>query len=167
VGSVLFLLSFSGSCLVSSSLTEVWQFKFAWYLQVQEIRSVVHQLSCFGGGFLQCLFTGGLFLCLTPFLWGKVSDVSASPLLSGCCDGSLFVFQFCRAIWLWVLHTGSGDELCSQLPAYFRQWLITHLLLAFLPFQTFVYWYFTWRLVPCPSSILQCTFSISTPSAVY
>jgi hypothetical protein len=34
-----FLLSFSSSCLVSSSLTEVWQFKFDSCPQVQEISS--------------------------------------------------------------------------------------------------------------------------------
>jgi hypothetical protein len=44
------------------------------------------------------LFTGGLFLCPAPFLCGKVSDLSAIPLLSVCCDGSLLVFQFCRAV---------------------------------------------------------------------
>jgi hypothetical protein len=37
----------------------------------------------------------GLFLCLAPFLWGKVNDLSASPLLSACCEGLLIVFQFC------------------------------------------------------------------------
>jgi hypothetical protein len=111
------ILSFSGSCLVSSSLSEVCQFNFAYCPQVQEISSVVHQLSCLGGSYSLYLFTGGLFLCLIPFLCGKVSDPSASLLLSACCDGSLFVFQFCRVIWLWVLLTGSGDELCGLLPA--------------------------------------------------
>jgi hypothetical protein len=66
--------------------------------------------------FSLCLLTGGLLLCLTPFVWGKVNDLSAGPLLSAC-DGFLFVFQFCRAIWLWVLLTGSGEELCGPLPA--------------------------------------------------
>jgi hypothetical protein len=64
------------------------------FVSDSEISSVAHQLSCFGVGFLLCLFTRGLFLCLTPFLWGKVSDLSAGPLLSVCCDGLLFVFQF-------------------------------------------------------------------------
>jgi hypothetical protein len=54
-----------------------------------------------------------------------------------CYDGSLFVFQFCRAIWLWVLLTGSGDDLCDCYLPCFREWLITHLLLVFLPFQHF------------------------------
>jgi hypothetical protein len=53
-----------------------------------------------------------------PFLWGKVSDPSASPLVSVCCDGLLIVFQ------LWMLLTGSGDEFCGPLPALFQAWLI-------------------------------------------
>jgi hypothetical protein len=60
------------------------------------------------------LFTWGLFLCLTPFLWGKVSDPSAGPLLSLCSDDSLFVFQFCR---IWVLLMGLGDDIRCLLPA--------------------------------------------------
>jgi hypothetical protein len=61
-----------------------------------------------------------LFLFLTPFLWGKVSDPSAGPLLSACCDGLLIIFQFCSVILLWMLLTGSGDELCGPLPALFQ-----------------------------------------------
>jgi hypothetical protein len=95
----------------------VWQFKFECCPQVQEIIYVVYQLSCFVIGFLLFLVTGGLFLCLTPFPWGQVSDPSAGCLLSACCDGLLFVFQFFRAIWLWLLLTGLRDELCGMLPA--------------------------------------------------
>jgi hypothetical protein len=57
-----------------------------------------------------------LFLCLAPFLWGKVIDLSAGPLLSACGDGLLIIFQFCSAFCLWMLLTGSGDELCGSLP---------------------------------------------------
>jgi hypothetical protein len=99
----------------------VWQFKFVCCPQVLEIGSVAHQVSCSGVGFSLCLFTGGLFLCLTPFLWGQVSDLSARRLRSARCDGLLF-FSFAEPFWLWVLLTGSG---VSYLP-YFRQWLITH-----------------------------------------
>jgi hypothetical protein len=86
-----------------------------------------------------CLFAGDLFLCLVPFLWGKVSDPSAGP----CCQhvvmvhclffnfAELFVFGCCSlAQWM--------SFLVCYLP-YFRQWLITCPLLAFLPFQLFVY----------------------------
>jgi hypothetical protein len=116
-GSVFFLLSFSGSCLLSSYLSEVWQFKFECCPQVQDISSVVHQVSCFGVGFLLCLFTLCLFLCLAPF------SVATSVIhqLAPCCQCVVMVlclfFQFCRAVWLWMLLTGSGDELCGLLPA--------------------------------------------------
>jgi hypothetical protein len=111
------------------------------------ISSVAYQLSCIGVGFLLYLITGGLVLCFAPFLWGKVSDPSASPLLSVCCDGFLIVFQFCNVIWLWMLlcwlffnfamlfdfgccslvqEMNFGDH---YLP-YFRQQLVTSLLLA-------------------------------------
>jgi hypothetical protein len=99
------------------------------------ISSVAHQPSWIGVGFSPCWFTWGLFLCFAPFPWDKVSVPSACPLLSACCDDLLIVFQFCSVIWLWMLLTSSGDELCGLLSALFQQWLITHLLSALLPFQ--------------------------------
>jgi hypothetical protein len=86
----------------------VWQFKFVCCPQVPEISSVAHQLSSFGDGLLLCWF-----LCLTPFLWDKVGDLSASPLLSACSDGLLIGFQFCSVVWFWMLLTCSWDELCG------------------------------------------------------
>jgi hypothetical protein len=62
-----FFLSFRGSCLVSSSLSEVWQFRFVCCSQVLEISCVVHQLSCFGVGFSLCLITGSRFFASPPF----------------------------------------------------------------------------------------------------
>jgi hypothetical protein len=128
-----FFLPFSGSCLVSSSLSEVWQFKFICYPQVLEISSVAHQLSCFGVGFLLCWFTGVLFLCFTPFPWGKASDLSAS-----CCQCVVMV------CWLFFNFAVSFDFGCCSLTQemsfvdhylpYFRKHLITGLLLALLPF---------------------------------
>jgi hypothetical protein len=127
------------------------------------ISSVAHQLSCFGLGFSLCLFTGGWFLCLTPFLWGRVSDLSAAPLLSVRCDGLLIIFQFFSVIWLWMLLTGSGYELCGPLPALFQA--VAYHPPAFSPsaFPAFVYWKLAWRSAPCSSPILRCTFSNSTP----
>jgi hypothetical protein len=165
MGSVFLFLSFSSSCLVSSSSNEVWQLEPACCPQVQEISSVVHKLSCFGVGFSLCLFTGSLFLCLAGFLWSKVSDPSASPLLSAYCDGLLFVYQFCGSIWLWVLLTGSEVELCFLLPALLREWLIICPLWAFLPFHH-LFTDSSRRLVHCSSLLLWCTFSNPTPSAV-
>jgi hypothetical protein len=34
-----------------------------------------------------------------------------------CYDSLLFVFQFCRAVYLLMLFTGAGDEFCDLLPA--------------------------------------------------
>jgi hypothetical protein len=62
------------------------------------VSSEAHQLSCFGVGFSLSLITGDFFLCLATFLWGKVSDLSADPLLSACCDGLLIIFHFCSVI---------------------------------------------------------------------
>jgi hypothetical protein len=69
---------------------------------------------------LLCLFAGvstlGVyFFALSPFSGAGIvpSATSASVFY----DGSLFVFQFCRTVWLWVLLTGSGDDLCDLLPA--------------------------------------------------
>jgi hypothetical protein len=78
LGSVFIFLSFIGSSLVSSSPSEVWQFKFVCCPQVLEISSVAQQLSCLGVRFLLCWFTGGLFFCFTPFLWVKVSDLPSA-----------------------------------------------------------------------------------------
>jgi hypothetical protein len=116
--------------LISSPLSEVWQFKFERCPQVQEISSVVLHMSCVGVGYLLCLFTGVLFVFLAPFHWGKVSDLPTGPLLSVCCVHCLF-FSFVEPFDFWCCFV-----VCYL--SYFRQWLITHLLLAFLPFQLFV-----------------------------
>jgi hypothetical protein len=67
------------------------------------------------------LFTGismlGVYSFALPSFSGAGSVFHQHPLLSVCYDSSLFVFQFCGAVWLWVLLTGSGDELCDLLPA--------------------------------------------------
>jgi hypothetical protein len=86
-------------------------------------------------GFSLCLITGGLFLCLTPFLCGKVSDLSAGPLLSACCDGLLIIFQFAVLFdFGYCLLAQEMSFVYYYLP-YFRQQLITHPLFAFLLFQ--------------------------------
>jgi hypothetical protein len=54
------------------------------------------------------------------FLWGKVRDPSIASLMPMCYAGFLTVFQFCNIIWLWMLLTGSGDELCGSLSALFQ-----------------------------------------------
>jgi hypothetical protein len=77
---------------------------------------------------------GTCYFFLANFLWDKISDLSTSPLLSVYCDG-LLIFNF----------PGLFDFGCCSLihevsfvdcyPPYFRQKLVTGLLLAFLTFQ--------------------------------
>jgi hypothetical protein len=99
------------------------------------ISSVAHQLSCFGVGFSLCSITGGLFLCLIPFLWGKVSDSLQVPC-------SQPIKMVC---WLFFTFAVLFDFDCCSLAQelsfvvcylpYFRQGLITRLLWGLLPFQ--------------------------------
>jgi hypothetical protein len=125
-----------------------------------EISSAAQQLSCFGIGFSLCWFTGGLFLCLSLFLWGKLSDLSANPCCVLWC--SMFVFQFFGVNWLWMLLTGSGDELFGPLSALFQA-AAYHLPAvspsAFQPLFTES----SWRSAPCSSPLLQCTRSTPSP----
>jgi hypothetical protein len=144
----------------------VWQFKFACYPQVQDISSIIHQLSCFGGGFLLCLFTGDLFICFAPFLWDKVNDLSATPLLSVCCDGSLFVLQFFRAcLTLGVAHWLRGLLLWSATyptsgsnlsPTCCRPFCLSSHLFTDSSDRDWL----------CASVLIQCAFRVPAPSAV-
>jgi hypothetical protein len=136
-------LPFSCSCLVISSPSEVGQFWFGCYPLVQEIIFVVHYLPSFRGGFLLCFFTGistlGVYSLPGPFLWGRYTVLSAPSSFSVLQQFALY-FLFCGAVWLWVLLTASGDELCDLLPALL--WGVTyHLPALCLPgFPVFVYW---------------------------
>jgi hypothetical protein len=135
-----------------------------------EISSVAHQLSWFGVGFLLCLITGGLFLCFTPFLWGKVSDSSGGPLLSVSCDGLLIVFQFYSVVWLRMLFTGSGDELSWPLPALFQA-VAYHPPIGGPPAFSAVYLLkFAGRSAPClptPSPVLCASFQFLVYSVFF
>jgi hypothetical protein len=86
-----------------------------------QISSAIQYLPCFGGCFLLCLFTrvsalGFYFFALPPFS-GVGSVFYQLSLLSMFYDSLLFAFQFCEAVWFWVLLSGSEDELCDPLPA--------------------------------------------------
>jgi hypothetical protein len=59
------------------------------------IRSVAHQLSCFGVAFFTALDYWGLVSLPHYLSLGMVSDLLASPLMSLCCDDLLIIFQFC------------------------------------------------------------------------
>jgi hypothetical protein len=103
---------------------------------------------------------GDLFLCLILFLWGKVRGPSAGSLLSVCYAGLMTVFQFCNVIWLWMLLTGSGDELCEPLSVLFQAPAYHPPTVSLSAIPDFVYWKFTWRLAPCPHLV---QFAQSTP----
>jgi hypothetical protein len=130
--SFFFFLSFYSSCLVSSSLSEVWQFEFVYFPQVLENSSVAHQPSCFGVGFSLCWFIGGSFLCLIPFLWGHQPAPCCQHVMLVCWWFFNFAVLFDFGCCLLAQEMSFVD--CS-LP-YFRQCLITHQLLALLPFQS-------------------------------
>jgi hypothetical protein len=150
-----------------SSLSEVWQFEFVYFPQVLENSSVAHWPSCFGVGFLLCWFTGGLFLCLITFLWGKVSDASASPWCQ-------CVVMVC---WLFFNFSVSFDFECCSLAQemsyvdhylpYFRQWFITCPLLALVTWLSSLCLLNVWMEIsslPFPPSLVCLQYSV--PSAV-
>jgi hypothetical protein len=121
----------------------VKQFRFQYFPLVQEITSVVHYLPCICDAFSLCLFTGisvlGVYFSDLSLFSVAVSVFHQPPLLSVCYDGLLFIFQFCGAVWLWVLLTSSRNELCDPLPALL--WGVAYRLPALcLPvFLVFVY----------------------------
>jgi hypothetical protein len=143
----------------------MWHFEFACCPQVPGNSSVAHQSPWFGVRLLLFWFTGGLFLCLAPFLWGKVRDPSASSLLSALLWWFCWHFQFCSVLLLWMLFTGSGDELCGPLSALFYT-VAYHLSPIGPPASpVFVYWKFPWRSAPCPCPPSPVCLQHPAPSA--
>jgi hypothetical protein len=72
-----------------------------------------------------------------PLSLGQVSDPSAGPLLSVCCDGLLIFLFFNFSVSFDFGYCSLAQEMSfvdHYLP-YSRQWLITHLLSALQPFQ--------------------------------
>jgi hypothetical protein len=134
VGSFFFLLSFSDTCLVSYSLSEVWQFKFACCSQVQEISFIIHQLSCFGVEFLLCLFPGGFF-ALLPF--SEARSVIHQP--APCCQHVVMVpclfFNFAEPFDFGCCSLAQEMSFVVCYLPYFRQWFICQPLSHFLPFH--------------------------------
>jgi hypothetical protein len=111
---------------------------FEIFPQVQEISSVVHLLSCFGGGFSVCLFIeisglGSYFFAPPPFSGAGSVFHQHPPPLSMYYDGSLFIFNFAGQFdfLCFSLAQGMISVIC-YLPC-FGGWLIIHLPSAFLP----------------------------------
>jgi hypothetical protein len=96
------VLSFSCSCLVSSSPSEVGQFNFECCLVVQEISSAIHNLPCFGSGLLLYLFTGSSALGVYFFAPPPFSGTGCvTPTLSAVCFSVLWgSLVLDAALWL-------------------------------------------------------------------
>jgi hypothetical protein len=131
------LISSSDNCvtfqlrLLGQILLQVWQFYFECCTQVQEISSVVHWLSCSGGGFSLCSFTRismlGAYFFAPPNFYGSGS---VSHQLSHYCQCVMMVHC------LFFNFVGQSDFGCCSLAQEmssmihylpcFREWLITH-----------------------------------------
>jgi hypothetical protein len=72
---------------------------------------------------LLCWLTGGLFLCLSPFLWGNICDLSAGPLLSACCNGLLIIFNFAVSFNFGCFSLSQEMSFVDRFLLYFRQQL--------------------------------------------
>jgi hypothetical protein len=72
-----------------------------------------------------------------------------------CC--LLSAFQFCSIVWLWMLLTGSGDELCGSLSVLFQAVAYPQSTFGPSAIPVFVYWKFTCRSAPCFPPLLSCT----------
>jgi hypothetical protein len=68
-------------------------------------------------------------------------------------------FQFCSLVWLWMLLTGSGYELCGSLSALFQAVAYHPPTVQASAFPAFVYWKFAWRSAPYSSPLLWCAYS--------
>jgi hypothetical protein len=100
-----------------------------------------------------------------PLSLGQGQWSFSRPLLSECCDGLLFVFQFCGAIWLWILLTSSGDELCGSLAALLQA-VAYHLpTLGLSAFQPLFAESKNWKetLAPCSPLPFCCALSVFLP----
>jgi hypothetical protein len=113
-----FFPSFSGSCLVCSSLSEVWLVLRFW-------RSALW-------------FTSHPAFASPPSS-GARSEIRQLAPCYRCYAGLLIVFQFCNIVLLWMLLPVSRNELCGLLSALFQA--VAYHLLAVSPsaFLVFVY----------------------------
>jgi hypothetical protein len=73
------------------------------------------------------------------------------------------VFQFCNILYLWMLLTGSGDELCGPLSALFQAAAYHPPTVSPSAFPVFVYWKFPWSSAPCFSPLLWYAQSTLLP----
>jgi hypothetical protein len=140
-----FSLSFRGSCLVSSSLSEVW-------LVLRFRRSALWPTShpALELGFCSVCLLGAYFFSSCPFS-GARSEIF---LLSVCYAGFLF-FNFATSFAFGCCSLAQEMSFVDHYLPYFRQHLITSPLSAVLSFQPL----FTEcvEISSLPSPLLQCT----------
>jgi hypothetical protein len=120
LGSVLFLLSFSSSCLVK--LLPQWGVVRCGSLSLHAIlrfrTSALSSTSCpaLEVAFCCACLLGTCLFALPPFS-GTRSMICQPP---PCCQCVVMVHclfcNFSEPVWLWVLLTGSGDYFCGPLP---------------------------------------------------
>jgi hypothetical protein len=91
--------------------------------QVLEISSVSRQPSCFG--VFAVLIYWGLGSLPHLLSLSKVSNQSASPLLSACCDGLLIVFNFALLFDFGYCSLAQEMSFVDCYLLYFRQWVNT------------------------------------------
>jgi hypothetical protein len=82
-----FFLSFSSSSLVSSSLSEVWQFEFVYCPLVSENSSVAHQPSALRLSFHHVGLLGACSFALLPFSGARSEIRQPAP----CCQHVMMV----------------------------------------------------------------------------
>jgi hypothetical protein len=122
-----FFLSFSGSCLVSSSLSEVW---FVFRFWRSALWPTSHPTLVLGSpcvGLLEaCHFA------LLPF-FGARSEISQPAL---CCQHVMLVFNFLTSFEFGCSSLVQETSFVDCYLPCFRQRLFTHPLSAHLPFQS-------------------------------
>jgi hypothetical protein len=117
-----------------------------------------------------CLL-GAFFFAPSPLPWARsvicqLHPPIPLPLLLACCDGSLFVPQPCRAIWLCVLFIGPGDEPCGPPPALLQAVAYHPPAVGPPAFPVVCLLIIPAEISSLPLPLLLCAFSNPSPSAV-
>jgi hypothetical protein len=104
----------------------------------------LHSTTCsaLGGGLSLYLFIESLVLRVYFFVLLPFFRAGLAFYTTLCClfyYNLLFIFQFCRAVWFWMLLSGSEDDVCDLLPSLLQLWVIGYLLSVFTAFPVFVY----------------------------
>jgi hypothetical protein len=112
---------------------------FAWYPQVQEISSVVYQLSYLEVPIHCTCLLGACFFASPPFSGARSVIRQSAPCYQNVVMVHCLFFNFAEPLDFGCCSLAQKMSFVVHYLPYFRQWLITHPLSAFLPFQPFVY----------------------------